>query len=527
MDRGEATAIPGTEGARWPVFSPDGQWVGFVSGTQLMKVGLDGTLPRPVCEVRQRINGISWGDHNTIAISTGIRLGLFQVSSEGGDPKSLTSPNRQLGEAAHILPCFLPDEKAILYTTLSGSGSGVSEVHLFDFAANEDSLLFKDASDARYSPSGHLLFLRDDTLFAAPFDPNSLTVTGAAVPVLEGILHSLNVRSADERSLSGQFTISDSGTLVYAKGGIWPDPTTDLVWVDVDGRSESLLKSILLRPRLSPDKTLIGGIESVYEPKLGVLDTARGTFDRLAREYYARDLAWRPDGVRLTASLRRQESETFNIYDVTADASLPPEVLIGNDGEELYPGAWSQDGRYLAYVSLRPDDTLTDIWVYDDGDGSSQVFLKTDAYEEYPEWSPDGKWIAYASGESGTWEVYVRPFPNTGAKYRISTRGGREPIWSDDGKRIYYRSGLDYSRIEATQMMVVDVSTEPGFRAEVPRLLFEGQWNFGFGIRGYDMLPDGSRFLMVESELPPAIQITRLNVVQNWFEELNRLVPTE
>jgi serine/threonine-protein kinase len=498
LNRSEATVIPGTEGATWPFFSPDGNWIGFIAGAQLKRTSFDGSLPRLICDVNWWFKGASWGEDGTIVFAHGHSLGLFRVAAEGGTPERLTEPDRASGEQGHVLPHFLPSADALLYTVYRGWPGFDSEIRILWLESGETKTLFENASDARFSASGHLLFVREGKIFAAPFELDQLEVSGIEVPTVENVMHSVNVRGSSELYLAAQYTVSDNGILAYASGGIWPDPETDLVLVDRNGRSESLGFQGAWWPRVSADGGLVAAAN--IENELYLMDVERRTIDQLAtRGGQIRGLAWKTDGLHLTVSFAPAENLLGAITNIPVDGTQAATELLTSERIQ-WVGAWSTDNRHLAYAPLSPEDTLTDIFVLDTETGTTAPFLQNPAYEEYPVWSPDGKWIAYASGESGSWEVHVRPFPGPGGRHRVSTDGGREPIWSGDGKFLYYRSGINFERAEATKMMVVDVSTEPEFHVGPPRVLFEGLWALGFGTRNYDLTRDEQRFLMVERE---------------------------
>ncbi|MHC4560749.1 MAG: hypothetical protein ACYS80_26005, partial [Planctomycetota bacterium] len=222
---------------------------------------------------------------------------------------------------------------------------------------------------------------------------------------------------------------------------------------------------------------------------------------------------WRPDGKQVTFS--SEISGISNIYWASADGSTAAERLISSDKSQI-PNSWSPDGRLLAFRERHPI-TRRDIWVLpSEGSRTPSPFLVTPFNERAARFSPNGRWLAYVSDESGQNEVYVQPYPGPGRKWTVSTNGGGEPVWSADGKELFYRN--------RDLMMVVAVETEPDFKAGIPRLLFEGHYEMALGSQNYDVSADGQKFLMVrtEEELSPV----RLQVVLNWFEELKRLVVT-
>jgi Tol biopolymer transport system component len=277
-------------------------------------------------------------------------------------------------------------------------------------------------------------------------------------------------------------------------------------------------------PRLSPDGRKIAYRTYGREWQVWVYDLNRGTTSRLTTEGRADYPTWAPDGKRLLFSWR--ESVAGNLFWQPYDGSSPMERLTTSERTQ-YAGSWSPDGKTVALVEESPEEKMKigyqwDINMLDVGTGRVTPFLNSPFNERYPDFSPDGRWIAYTSDESNREEVYVRPFPGPGMKYLISSEGGREPLWAKDGKQLYYRR-LD---TEPNQVWAVDVRTDGGFAAAKPRLLFDKSgYSTTNPIRGYDLSLDGQRFLMVKVEDRKPSPITEMILVQNWFEELKRLVP--
>ena len=321
--------------------------------------------------------------------------------------------------------------------------------------------------------------------------------------------------------LSGtaEFSSSTDGSLAYVPGGLSFDEGT-LVWVDRKGVPQPLPAPPrgYLSPRLSPDGQRLAVAIQGPNPGLWLYDLARGTLTRLTESTIIPRSIWTPDGKRLTFMFAR--SGAMNLYWMPADGGGAAERLTTSENVQ-YPGSWSPDGQLLAFSEANPT-TGWDIWVLGlQGNRKPRPFLQTPANEYQPTLSPDGRWLAYASDETGRREVYVRPFPGSGGKVQISTEGGLEPVWARNGRELFYRSG--------DKMMAAAVETKPTFAAAKPKLLFEGHYEtviFGF-YEGpnYDVSPDGQRFLMIkasEQESAP----TQLNVVLNWSDELRRLAPS-
>ena len=320
-------------------------------------------------------------------------------------------------------------------------------------------------------------------------------------------------------SLNGvaQFSFSGDGSLAYVSGGLGIGERT-LLWVDRKGAAQPIPAPPreYISPRLSPDgQRLAVGIQTT---NIGVwlYDLARGTLTRLAETLVLPFPTWTPDGKRLTLSLYRQGS--FNLYWMPADGGAAVERLTTSEDLPV-PGSWSPDGEVLAFSEMDPT-TGWDISVLRlEGDRKPQPFLHTPSNESAPIFSPDGRWIAYQSDESGRGEIYVRPFPGPGGKGQISTDGGTEPVWARNGRELFYRNG--------DKMMAAAVETKPTFAAAKPNLLFEGHYETGLypSLANYDVSPDGQRFLMIKSS-EQETAATQINVVLNWLEDLKRRVPT-
>jgi serine/threonine-protein kinase len=518
-DQSAARPIAGTEGGDMPFLSPDDRWVGFWASGKLMKVSVDGGVPVTLTNATSPF-GASWGLDNTIMFAKNYVSGLFEVSAEGGQPLSLTTPDRSKGENSHRLPHCLPDGKSALFTIMSEAYDLHPRTALLDVRTQKWRVLVDDAADARFVPPGYLVFLRQGTLMAVPFDLGRLEVTGQPVPVLTNVKQSLNGVSNGINQASGQFSISDSGWLVYAEGGIFPDWQNSLVWVDRQGRTEAIasFKAPFFVPRLSPDGKQIAYVTWGREKQVWVYDINRGTASRLTGEGRVSPLNWTPDGKRLVFGWCKEGEP--NLYWQPADGSGAMERLTKSDFYQI-PGSWSPDGGTLAFTETSPDN-LWHIFLLDLKSRRITRFLNSPAGEIYQEFSPDGRWMAYVSDETGRLEVYVRPFPGPGGKWLISQEGGSEPLWTRNGKQLYYRS-LDHKEVWA-----VDVQTGAGFFASKPRRLLQLTEAMGVAVpmRAWDVSPDGQRFLMVKLEDGKPTPVTELVLIVNWAEDLKLLAPT-
>ena len=515
-DQLHAKPIQGTEGAICPFLSPDDRWVGFWAGGKLMKVSIEGGVPVYLCEVF-RLFGASWGPDNSIIYPYREDTGLSRISADGGKPEVLTVPNRAGNEYSHRLPHYLPDGKAVLFTMNKEIHDGHPRTAILDLHTLKWRELLEDAADARYLPTGHFVFLRQGTLMAVPFDAVRLELKGQPFPVIADVMQELAGLSSSDNSAAGQYAISDTGTLVYASGKMIPPFQDSLVWVDQKGNIQpaASFTAPFLSARLSPDGKRIAYTTLGNEMRIWIYDLEPGTTLRLTSEGTTGFVTWDLDGKGLTFNWWR--SGNFNLYWQPVDGSMPAERLTTNESLLQQPGPVHPDGKTLAFVDLRPD-TGSDIILLDRQTRRVTPLLNSGANESHPAWSPDGRWMAYSSDETGSNEVYVRPVYGRGGKWKISNQGGREPLWSRNGSQLFYRRG--------DQVWVVDVRSESGFSVGKPRRLFE-QRGFQSSYSNYtwDLSLDGQRFLMVKLEDRKPLPVTELILVQNWFEELKRLVP--
>jgi len=367
------------------------------------------------------------------------------------------------------------------------------------------------ASGARYVPSGHLVYPQSGTLMAVAFDLEQRVVKGSPTPILQDVLE------FGPATLSGHFAFSDTGTFVYLQTDIDPGKERTLVWVDRRGTEQPLAAPSrnFANPRLSPDgQRVAANIMDGGQGDIWIFDIPGDTLTRRTFEGKSAWPLWTPDGKRITFQWARAGPQ--DLYSIPADGTGVGELLIESPLSKS-AHSWSPDGMFLAYTEMNPVSS-GDIWVLPfEGERKPEPFLQEPYSETGAVFSPDGRWIAYRSNESGSFEVYVQPFPTTGAKWLISTDGGEEATWvrTRTGQEIFYRNG--------DKMMAVAINTEPAFTPGKPKLLFEGRY-VRLGARAeYDVTPDGEKFLMIKER---EVQVNQINMIQNWFEELKRLVPT-
>jgi serine/threonine-protein kinase len=373
--------------------------------------------------------------------------------------------------------------------------------------------LIRHGGFARYVPTGHILYARpwQGGVWAAPFDVDRLVVTGSAFPVLDGVRMDF--------SGAAHYDVSETGTLVYVSGS----PVTvkrKLFWVDRKGNREvlPLPPDDYSMPRLSPNgKQLAYKTKKPYEPRnVWICDLGRATSTRLTDDkgddYWP---VWSPDGKMVAYSSTRYGRLERNLFWQSADGNRAEERLTESPFYQE-PQYWSSDGRLLFFVQSGSPSTGFDIFVLPlEGDREPRPVLQESYNEFHPAPSPNGRWLAYVSEETGQAEVYIRPYPGPGAPQRVSTAGGREPLWALDGKELFYRAGTD----QGVAVMAVSIQTEPELAMGTPIPLFQGNyvWSWPFG-RNYDISRDGQRFLMIENSDPPPAA-TEFEVVLNWYEE--------
>ena len=340
---------------------------------------------------------------------------------------------------------------------------------------------------------------------AVPFDPQRLAITGAAVPVIEGV---------QAASGGAAYSISSTGTLIYIPGSAQA-AGLKLLWVDRKGVEQPVNapQHNYVLPKVSPDgKHVAAGIEEA-DSQIWVYDLGRDTLTRLTFEGSSNiDPVWTPDGKRIVF-----KGTGNRLFWQPADGSAGAEALTGSElAANNVSGSWTPDGQVLTFMEINPD-TGYDVYTLSLKDGNPQPFLRTPSLETAPRFSPDGRFIAYASDESGRIEIYVRSYPAPGRKWQISSEGGSEPVWNPKGRELFYRAG--------NKMMAVDVTVQPTFSAGKPRTLFEGPYlPTPRSFPDYDVSPDGQRFLMLKPSEQTS-SLTQIVVVQNWFEELKQKVP--
>jgi Tol biopolymer transport system component len=514
LDSLNARTLAGTDGAAQPFWSPDSRSVGFFAGGRLRRIDVGGGPPQTLADAPFPLGG-TWNRDGVILFGRAIGSPIFRVSAGGGATTPATSLDQTSGIAAHGAPFFLPDGRHFFFVV--GTGPTTGNLYVGSLDSNDAKLLLRSDSAAVYSPPGYVLFLRESTLMAQRFDLATLSMRGEAVAVAEGVGRFFTFVS---------FGVSDTGTLIYrpAVAG-----QTRLAWVDRAGQAQGngAPDGVYHDVSLSPDDKRVAFSRpgqtgtDVWLTDLDRRITSRFTF----RPPLNNVPIWSSDGRQIVFASARDGR--LDLYQRASDTSSPDELLLKLDAQPiLFPSDWSADGRFLTYYRTDPKTQL-DIWTLSLGAGRPSIgsgrpdsaegrqpvpFLHADFNESQGQFSPDGRWIAYVSDESGSQQVYVQSFPTLGGQRQISTEGGTQPRWRRDGKELFYLA-------PDRKLMAVPVKTGATFESDAPRALFQTALNVTELRQSYAVSADGQRFLLnapLETESPP------MTVVLNWTGLLKR-----
>ncbi len=502
MDAFEGTPIPGTEGASLPFFSPDGQWVGFLTASRMKKVPVEGGSVVEIMSLTDGAAGATWGTDGYIYVGRFWRGGLSRVAQNGGKSETVTSPDPARKEQGHRWPEMLPDGSSILFSITKNFGASDAEIGVLSIKTRTWHSVLSNASNAHYLPTGHLVYAHAGTLMAVPFDLKSLSVTGTPVQVVHEVL-------TDSDDGYGGMAVARSGDLVYVsepehagRGG-----STRLVWVSREGKELPASQTVRAYEdmTIAPDQKM-AAFTIPADPlwNIWTLDLQRGNLNRLTFNGDNRDPLWSPDGRHVAYTSFRDGH--FGIYWSTVDGSSPEQRLATAEFEP-FPKTFTPDGKKLIFTQYAAASNANAWEVPVTGD-ATPVPLKGLAEGDTPEISPDGKWVAYESAETGQMEVYVQPYPGPGGKWQVSNGGGYRPRWSPDGKEIFFRWG--------DAMMAATVELRPHFTSDTAHLLFTGRYVHA----GRDYETDGRRFLLMKSADQKGA--TSLQVVLNWTRELKK-----
>ena len=507
LDSVEAHRLAGTEGAQFlPFWSPDNRYIGFFVQGKVKKVEASGGPPQTLCDVGSTLIGGSWNRDGVIIFSSSVG-GLYRVSQAGGAPSRITELDASKGELAHMRPWFLPDGRHFLYVTRNPHVEEAA-IYLGSLDSKERKRLAASPQAGVYVPppagseNGHLLFLRDTTLMAQPLDPKRFDLAGEAFPVVEQV--------GSARAM-GFFTASANGVLAYRNGGA--GGASDLVWFTRDGKSPGAFASrgTVGGLALSPDGTRVAiQMDTSANWDIWLMDIAREVATRFTFDSSV-EIAplWSPDGSRVLFASDR--SGKMDIYEKDSGGSASEHLLVKNG----IPEDISPDGKYLLFSAY--EKTRSSLWLLSlsgvPAGAKPTPYLQTSFDERFGQFSPDGHWVAYASNESGQYQIFVQSFPAGAGKFQVSTgAGGIQPRWRRDGKEIFYVA-------TDGKLMAVEVSTAPRFSAGNPKPLFDTliyRTTVGYPVFRFAVTPDGKRFLI--DTVPTAAQNSTapITVVLNW-----------
>jgi serine/threonine-protein kinase len=528
IDRLDAHPIAGINNAREPFISADSQWIGFFDGNGLKKAPIKGGSAITIWKNYVVPRGASWGDDNSIVFATtDASSGLLRVPASGGEPTVLTRPDAASGEKNHWRPSLLPGSRGILFTITPLNPVEPDQIAVLDLKTGQRKTLIRGASQAEYIQSGHLLYVAAGTLNAVRFDLGRLEARSDPVPVVD------DVWTANH---AANYAVSRTGTLVYVPASTAARPRS-LVWVDRKGQQTPVraLPRMYEEPRLSPDGTRLALTIRDQDNDIWIWDLPREKLTRLTFDPSVDQRPiWTPDGRRIVFASQR--AGVFNLFMQAADGTGSVERLTtGTDPQAA--AFMAPDGTGAVGTVIAPKTNGDVVWfplkssASQSGSGTAssaslsgaEPLVRTTAIEFNPEVSPDQRYVAYQSNESGREEIYVRPFPKVNdGRWQVSTDGGTRPVWARNGRELFY---VDL----ANMLTAVPVQTSgPTFAAGNPAKLFEAMSTTSLTApRDYDVSPDGRRFLMIKEGAAADRIATSAGMVAvlNWFEELKQRVP--
>jgi Tol biopolymer transport system component len=503
LDDPALVPVPSTKSASSPFFSPDGDWIAFTQDGKLRKVSRDGGAAIDLCNTNWGVG--AWLTDGRIIITDSYSSGLFMVPAGGGPKETLTEPAHGEGELGHWWPQLLPGDKWVIYTSWS-TPVEKARIMAYSLENGEKRVLAEGGVFGRWSPSGHLLFVRGGKLLAAPFDLDKLAVTGVAEPVIDDVfLHPTDGYT--------NLSFGPDGTLIYVPASVM-EPANQLVWVDREGKMTPLDVPArrYQKPQISPDGRRIA--VTIYQnqnPDVWLHDLERGTWSRFTFSPTTDfNPHWTPDGRTV---IYNGEEPQFTIYQRPADGSEDTRLLL-KEPVDTGPTSISPDGKLLIFNTDVVGKSSDIMILALDGSAETRPFLSTRFREEDGVVSPDGNWLAYVNNESGEGQVYAMAFPDGGSRVQISIEGGETPIWSPLGDEIFFldRSGLMVAAIDREKTNPKELAVDR------PRRLMTGPFSNTNPNREFSITPDGKRFLT--THLPVESMPRRLRVVVNWFTEL-------
>src|SRR6266516_3530025 len=509
LDSLTAQPLPGSEDGSNPFWSPDSRFIGFfVAGSKLKKIEVTGGPAQTLADVRGAGGG-TWNRDGVIVVARASG-GLYRLSATGGTPTPVTTLDESRKETSHAWPYFLPDGRHFLYLARSVQRENTG-IYIGALDSKERKLLLNADSSVAYAPPGFLLFLRERTLMAQTFDTDKLQLAGEPFPIAEQV---------GSNAVTGRafFSVSETRVLAFLSNNA---ANTQLAWFDRGGKQIASVGQPAVDSglRFSPDEKRLAVVR--FDPQAGspdiwLIDLARNTPSRFTFDPASESSpVWSPDGSRIVFASNRDG--VANLYQKLSSGAGNDEVLL-KSADPSSPQDWSADGRFILYNMLSPR-TGVDIWLLPlFGDQKPTPFIQTEFSEIQARFSPDGRWVAYASNESGSFQVYVQSFPSSGGKWQVSTGGGAHPQWRREGKELFYLA-------PDRKLMAVEVNgAGPTFVPGVPVPLFEVHVSPNFpgpgGVTYYDVTGDGQRFLantLVGESAP-----VPFTIVMNWTAALKR-----
>ena len=506
LDNPQFVHLAGTEGAgAYTAISPDNAWIAFMKGQTLMKIPRGGG---PVVTLAEGVNisaGIAWGDGDRIVfakaeahLAARSGNGLWIMSSTGTDVRRLTTVDSTI-EVGHGVPSFLPGGRAVLFATVQNvGGTGPIAVATLD---GKITRLPISGTSPTYTDDGHLVFFDlAGTVMTVPFDARNFRVTGPATPLVQDV--------AMRNGRTGQWSVARDGTLVYKLGTF----SSTLVSVDRSGVATPLFSEVhgYRRPRVSPDGRRVvveigegGTAGSGSKVDLWMIDLKSATMSRFTFGAPSSDPLWTRDGKRVAFARAEASGAGSDIFWQSADGGGAAEPLYVGPASQ-WPYGFTPDDKTLIFNQNATRGGVGTIYWMHVGDKEGKAVFASEFSNRLPDLSSDGKWITYASNETGRIEVYVRPFPGPGGKWAVSTNGGDQPLWNPNGKEIFYRDG--------TNVIAATVSTSPTFSVLSRKVLFEDHYD-NAGTQDWHVFPDGNHFAMVRPVSEDAQLVVTINAL--------------
>jgi len=504
----DARSLSGTEDASYPFWSADGASLAFFADGKLKKTGMSGSRVQTISDAPSGRGG-TWNKDGVIVFTPSAQLGggLYRVSASGGTPIQISIPDASRGEQSHRWPRFLPDGKHFLYLATNFAGrKGINSIFVGSLDSKEKRFLVEATGNAAYAAPGYLLYPREKTLLAQRLDLERFGLAGDPITILTELQYQPLIRKV-------AFAVSDNGLLVAQTGsGV---ALSQPVWFNRKGNEVGALskpgvyQNLSIAPNgksVAVDQTDMGS--QSQNPDVWTYELQRDNSKRLTFDPSGHVVpVWSPDASRLLFS--SNQDLNFDLYMKRSDGAQEEKSILREDVDK-WPNDWSSDGKYILFVRG------TDLWFINFADLKTKLFLKAPSVLRNGQFSPDGKWVAYASNETGKWEIYVTSFPEPRGKWQVSTGGGEQPRWRRDGKELFYLSS-DY------KMMAAPVTTGANFDRGTPIALFQTTPRQAVSLPDffvYDVSRDGQRFLIntqVKQE-----ETTPMSVVLNWTAKLNK-----